>query len=299
MAGNVKLETSSGGSVTINAENTASDFSLTVPAEAGFLLSASSETGALQLPTGTTAQRPGAPVIGQLRYNSTTGGAEVYSNIGWTALSSSSVAVTYLILGGGGGGAGRSYFTGGSGGGIASGSVALTKGQVYTVTLGAGGNGGPSLGAGDTDGNTSSFGAISAVGGIRGSLGTAPPTNQTNGIDSSLSGTALGYGGRGGYGGWYGQYAGGASFRRSGIGGLGPGNPTPSGFGATANSGSGGGGGGVGENSTNGSGGSGGSGVVILQIPVQAYTGTFSGATAVLVGTNIALTFTSSGSYTA
>lgn len=258
----------------------------------------STGTDALLLPVGTTAQRPASPTIGELRYNTTTGGVEVYSNIGWSALSSSFVTVTYLILGGGGGGAGRTYQTGGSGGGIASGSVALTKGQVYTVTLGAGGSGGPPSGTGDTDGAASSFGAISAVGGIRGNLGTAPASNQTNGLDSSISGTSLGYGGRGGVGGFLNQNTGGASFRRSGIGGLGPGNTSQNGTGGTANSGSGG-GGGAAFSGADGAGGAGGSGVVVLQIPVQAYTGTFSGATAVLVGTNVALTFTSSGSYTA
>lgn len=208
--------------------------------------------------------------------------------------------ITYLGLGGGGGGAGRSYFTGGSGAGIASGTLRVVRGQTYAITVGAGGAGGPSLGTGDADGNASSFGAITAVGGIRGNLGTAPASNQTNGLDSSITGSSLGYGGRGGSGGWFGQYAGEASFRRSGIGGLGPGNPGPSGYGATANSGSGGGGGGVGENSTNGSGGSGGSGVWILAIPVSIYSGIYTGSPVItLVGNNVVMQFNSSGTYTA
>ena len=40
-------------------------------------------TGFTQIASGTTAQRPVSPVSGQLRYNSTTGNAEVYLNTGW------------------------------------------------------------------------------------------------------------------------------------------------------------------------------------------------------------------------
>lgn len=40
-------------------------------------------TGSLTLPTGTTAQRPGTPANGMLRYNSTFGNAEFYSQTTW------------------------------------------------------------------------------------------------------------------------------------------------------------------------------------------------------------------------
>ena len=40
-------------------------------------------TGYLDIPSGTTAERPGSPPTGALRYNSTTGFAEVYTSAGW------------------------------------------------------------------------------------------------------------------------------------------------------------------------------------------------------------------------
>lgn len=40
-------------------------------------------TGSLTLPTGTTAQRPGTPTNGMIRYNSTFGNAEYYSQTAW------------------------------------------------------------------------------------------------------------------------------------------------------------------------------------------------------------------------
>jgi hypothetical protein len=46
-----------------------------------------STNGALQLPTGTTAQRPATPVQGHLRYNTTIGGTEVYNGSSWVAIS--------------------------------------------------------------------------------------------------------------------------------------------------------------------------------------------------------------------
>lgn len=40
-------------------------------------------TGALALPSGTTAQRPGAPAVGMIRYNNQTSQAEVYNGTAW------------------------------------------------------------------------------------------------------------------------------------------------------------------------------------------------------------------------
>lgn len=45
-----------------------------------------SGTGAVLPPSGTTAQRPGSPVAGMIRYNSTTGSIEGYFSGSWTAL---------------------------------------------------------------------------------------------------------------------------------------------------------------------------------------------------------------------
>lgn len=52
------------------------NFALTVPRD--------STTGAAALPTGTTAQRPGAPIEGQLRFNSQLGVFEGYQSGAWT-----------------------------------------------------------------------------------------------------------------------------------------------------------------------------------------------------------------------
>lgn len=209
-------------------------------------------------------------------------------------------AITYLGIGGGGGGASALGNGPGSGGGYLTGSFQLQRGRTYAIEIGAGGTGSSYPGTNDTNGSATTFLGLTAEGGIRGTTGTNPPNNTTNGLDSSITGTSLGYGGRGGAGGWDGQYAGGPSFRRSGIGGLGPGNPTPNGYGATANSGSGGGAGGVGAGPTGGVGGPGGSGVAVLSIPVTIYSGVYTGTPVItLVGNNIIMQFNSSGTYTA
>lgn len=41
-------------------------------------------TGAVNLPTGTTAQRPGTPVLGMERWNTTTGAKEIWNGSAWT-----------------------------------------------------------------------------------------------------------------------------------------------------------------------------------------------------------------------
>ena len=43
----------------------------------------STGTSALKLPVGTTAQRPVTPVVGMIRYNSTTSLVEVYNGTAW------------------------------------------------------------------------------------------------------------------------------------------------------------------------------------------------------------------------
>jgi len=85
MAGNIRLATPSGGSVTLNAVDTANNFVMSVPAAAGVLINADSTTGASQLPSGTTAQRPASPVTGQMRMNTTTVKLEYYNGSAWKA----------------------------------------------------------------------------------------------------------------------------------------------------------------------------------------------------------------------
>ena len=85
MAGSIRLAAPSGGSVTLNAVDTASNFVMNVPAAAGILINADSATGAAQLPVGTTAQRPASPVTGQMRMNTTTAKLEYYNGSAWKA----------------------------------------------------------------------------------------------------------------------------------------------------------------------------------------------------------------------
>ena len=67
------------------------------------------DTGFLQNPNGTTAQRPGSPVAGMQRYNSSLGYIEWYDPNGatWRPIyQMPSVNLDYLVIGGGGGGGG-------------------------------------------------------------------------------------------------------------------------------------------------------------------------------------------------
>ena len=74
------------------------------------------DTGNLTLPVGTTAQRPGTPSTGMVRWNSTNNAAEVYNGTSWVSITSNAPPVVeYLIIGGGGGGGG--YIGGGGGAG--------------------------------------------------------------------------------------------------------------------------------------------------------------------------------------
>lgn len=65
------------GSLTVTG-NTICDAALTVNGLPTF-----SVTSAMKIPVGTTAQRPGTPVTGQLRYNTTTSNTEIYNGTTW------------------------------------------------------------------------------------------------------------------------------------------------------------------------------------------------------------------------
>ena len=139
----------------------------------------SSDTRALSLPVGTTANRSGSPAAGQIRYNSSTQQPEWYdpTSTTWRAFSSPTVntyEVQYLIIAGGGGG-GSSYYgdaTGGGAGGYrcnvpgensggssnAEGPYVVVPGLEYKVVIGSGG-------APNTPGTNSSFGELLSYGG--------------------------------------------------------------------------------------------------------------------------------------
>ena len=71
---------------TVTFTNPTADRTITIPDETGIILLKDSDTGSVQLPAGTTAQRTGSPVNGMLRYNSTDGAFEGYAAGAWGAI---------------------------------------------------------------------------------------------------------------------------------------------------------------------------------------------------------------------
>ena len=220
-------------------------------------------TGAIELPTGTTAQRP-TGVNGMLRYNTTDNVTEEYRDGNWHTLSSvfsvsggtvttsgsytihtftssdtlsvtGSGTVEYLIVGGGGGGSGMttggSYHGasgGGGAGGMLTGSVTVNSGN-HTITIGAGGASNGSGGIASPGGNTSAIG-FSAFGGGRGARGNtgASAGNGGSGGGASRESTTAGQGttGQGNDGGGISGSGGGAGGGggMTNAGGVGSGN---------------------------------------------------------------------------
>ena len=147
-------------------------------------------TGYFDLPAGTTAQRPGSPVNGMSRYNTTINQFEVYQNGAWTQYASGIPYVAQYLLVGGGGAGGAQIGGGGGAGGVVPGSASLSVGTVYTVTVGAGGAGGSGAGG---DGNPSLLGTISVLGGGGGGSGSNG-RNGASGGGAGRSGTTIGNG---------------------------------------------------------------------------------------------------------
>jgi hypothetical protein len=260
-------------------------------------------------------------------------------NEGTDALSPVPIIADFLVIAGGGsgghssgsgGGAGgyrNSYLSETSGGGGSSeGSLTLTLGAVYTVTVGAGGAGISALGTGNNGNNSSISGTgistITSTAGGGGGQGGSGGKNGGSGGGAGGVGTAnQGYnGGSGGNsgGGGAGEAGntdstgaggdgvassitgtsvtrgggGGANSQAGGDGGGGSDYPNNDG---TANTG----GGGAWWNGT-GNSGSGGSGVVILRLPTSSYSGTTTGSPTVTTdGSDTVIVFNASGSYTA
>jgi hypothetical protein len=78
------LRTFAGGTVDLAPADTASNLTVNVQAANGVLTHADSMTGGIYLAAGTTAQRPATPVIGMMRYNTTTGFLETYNGSAWS-----------------------------------------------------------------------------------------------------------------------------------------------------------------------------------------------------------------------
>ena len=59
------------------------------------IIDGSNATGALNVPVGTTAQRPTKLVAGAIRYNTTTNQTEIYSGISWVGITSQTYSASY------------------------------------------------------------------------------------------------------------------------------------------------------------------------------------------------------------
>lgn len=79
----VRIRSAGSGVIEINPTDTASNFTLVIPATTGQLTYADSSTGGMYLPAGTTAQRPAAPATGMIRFNTTTTVVEYYNGTQW------------------------------------------------------------------------------------------------------------------------------------------------------------------------------------------------------------------------
>lgn len=277
-----------------------------VAADAEGVVDLSSATGGLNVPAGTTGQRPASPTLGASRWNTTTNTYEIYTGgtSGWVTIATqlNQVTVSYLLVAGGAG-AINGVGAGGGAGAALNTTTPLTIGTTYTVTIGAAGavngNGGASTITG------TGFSTITATGGLLGNASTYAGGTSGNGFAGGAGAIPVGGGGGGataagsgnnggaglqiptGYGALSGTYvAGGYSGCRQGYGGT---------------SGTSG----VGYNSYGGSGdsyniGAGRPGVAILVIPTASYSGVYTGTPTIAVaGSNTTLTYTSSGTYTA
>jgi len=224
-------------------------------------------TGYFDLPSGTTAQRPGSPVEGMVRHNTDFDSLEFYDSGAWKQVNTTYIAEYVVIAGGGGGGYAENDNTRGGGGGAggyrssvqgelsgggssAESPITLTPLTAYTVTIGGGGAGG-TLAAGKVGlpGSNSVLGPITSLGGggassytSTGSSGGSGGGGATGTASSGLSGTTgQGYAGGNGMG-----YVNNTSTSAGGGGGAG-------GVGANGSGSTGGNGGAARSSSINGS----------------------------------------------
>ena len=205
------------------------------------LLDLGSDTGALELPKGTTAQRPSNPVEGTLRHNSEIDETklETFDGTDWRKINKviSTYAVDYLVVAGGGGSIGAVPFSAGYGAAGAGGYIyetnkTLQKGVNYIVTVGAGGAGAPDGNSSGVKGEDSQFLTSIAVGGGLSGL------SENNGGDGGSGGGAR-QSGSGGAGTSGQGFAGGSG--NGGDGGCGGGGASQAGFSQSGNTGGAGG----------------------------------------------------------
>jgi hypothetical protein len=189
------------------------------------------DTGFIRLPSGTTNQRPGSPTVGMIRYNTDISSNEYWNGSSWIRVEEANVGATstggaittsagyrihtftsgtntfvpskdgtveVLVLAGGGGGEGIGG-GGGAGGYIYVSGVPVIAGTSYPAVVGAGGAGGTSHGANNSqNGGDSVFGGgtpigITATGGGRGR--TYPPAGAPTATIGGSGGGGPGWNG--------------------------------------------------------------------------------------------------------
>ena len=188
---------------------------------------ANTSTGYFDLPTGTTAQRPGSVTAGAIRFNTQTNYLEMYSGTAWinlqyvglmTATSSGATVTTSgnyktltytstgsftlleaptgsiieVLLVGGGGGGGTGYGGGGGAGGYYYNSALSMSAGTYPIVIGAGGTNSVGSLAVGTSGSDTTFNSISAIGG-----GGGGEYNSTSVAKAGNGGSGGGAGGSG------------------------------------------------------------------------------------------------------
>ena len=199
VTGNVTVS----GNVTVNTtvgkiSNPAGNLTLTSTSN---VISFQPTTGAMIVPTGTTAQRPVAPTNGTSRWNTTLGVYEIWNGNFWQSVTSG-FSTEYLIVAGGGGG-GVGYGAGGGAGGVLTGTLTLSPYKSYSVVVGGGGNPG-------VNGSNSSALNLTAIGGGAGATAAAGGSGGGSGVTGPGAGTTgQGYAGGPSAGGTSGQTYGG------------------------------------------------------------------------------------------
>lgn len=166
-------------------------------------------TGAVQLPSGTTAERPVSASNGQIRYNTTDNKVEYYDGTSWQQYddyNSAAYDIDYLVIAGGGNGgtnAGQSLGSGGGGGAgglrttygtTSGGGCALeskptfTLGTTYTFTIGGAENDSSMTGS-DITTITSTAGGRGGEIGSNGNGGSGGGASQGGGFPATPAGT--------------------------------------------------------------------------------------------------------------
>lgn len=176
------------------------------------------------------------------------------------------ITIVYVTLSGGGGGGGGGGNIGATAGGGSAGyygiriPFAVTPGNSYTVTIGAGGAGG-ALNNDGSDGSTTSFDTLSAGGGKKGTAANVGGTNTATSFNATaltgVPGTNILPGGNGSTG-TYNVCGGGGGGNPFSPGGSGVSGTNPGTFGS-------GGSGGKGDNSSPLAGSAGGNGFVLVE----------------------------------